>query len=282
MAPEAIEESRWHPTSDIWSLGCTVIELLTGRPPNGAANPYSAMYKACKEPFDAGVPEATSADGRCVRLPSRPSPAPRALLARRAARARAKRRLSARSLPRRRSFLARCFVKRPEDRATARELLQHPWITANLAAAPPKMYTERVVGVGMGEAEATASTQQAQADGGALRQELSAELLCPVLQRPLHDALTLHPCGHDVSEEAWRGRGSPTCPVCNDTVNKTAPAHLVRKLVGTVSAVPPPSVSLGGSSGYFPSPAVSEPTELCQKGSLRATMGEMSLDTSTC
>ena len=69
MAPEAIEESRWHPTSDIWSLGCTVIELLTGRPPNGAANPYSAMYKACKQPFDAGMPEALSPDGRCARPP---------------------------------------------------------------------------------------------------------------------------------------------------------------------------------------------------------------------
>ena len=69
MAPEAIEESRWHPTSDIWSLGCTVVELLTGRPPNAAANPYSAMYKACKEPFDAGVPEALSADGRCAARP---------------------------------------------------------------------------------------------------------------------------------------------------------------------------------------------------------------------
>ena len=64
MAPEAIEESRWHPTSDIWSLGCTVIELLTGRPPNGASNPYSAMYKSCKEPFDPGFPEALSPDGR--------------------------------------------------------------------------------------------------------------------------------------------------------------------------------------------------------------------------
>ena len=79
VAPEAIEESRWHPTSDIWSLGCTVVELLTGRPPNGAANPYSAMYKACKEPFDAGVPAGTSADGRCA-APCPPLP-PRALLA---------------------------------------------------------------------------------------------------------------------------------------------------------------------------------------------------------
>jgi serine/threonine protein kinase len=180
-----------------------------------------------------------------------------------------------------RSFLERCFVKRPEDRATARELLQHPWITANLAAAPPKMYKERTIGVGMGEAEAAA--KQVEGEGGSLRQELSAELLCPVLQRPLHDALTVFPCGHNVSEEAWRGHGSMTCPVCNDAVDDTGPALLVRKLVGTVSsAVPPPSVSLGGSSGYFPSPAVSEPTELCQKGSLLATMDEMSLDASAC
>ncbi len=172
-------------------------------------------------------------------------------------------------------------MKRPEDRATARELLQHPWIAANLAAAPPRLYKERVVGVGMGEAEAAA--QRAEADGGSFRQEMAAELLCPVLQRPLHDALVLHPCGHDVSEEAWQGHGSVTCPVCNDTVEDTAPNHLVRKLVGRVSsAVPPPSVSLGGSSGYFPSPAVSEPTELCRKGSLLATMDEMSLDASAC
>lgn len=177
-------------------------------------------------------------------------------------------------------------MRRPEDRATANELLQHPWITANLAAAPPKMYTEQTVGVGMGEAEAAAAAaEQAAADDGALRQEMSAELLCPVLRRPMHDALSLFLCGHVVSEEAWRGRGgSAACPVCDGAVDETAPNHLVRRLVGRVSAaaVPPPSVSLGASSGYFPSPAVSEPTELCQKGSLRTAMDEMSLDAPAC
>ena len=183
-------------------------------------------------------------------------------------------------------------MKRPEDRASARELLEHPWITANLAAAPPKMYTERVVGIGMGEAEAATATEQAAADDEALRQECAAELLCPVLQRPMHDAIALHPCGHSVSEQGWLGHGSDTCPVCNAGVTKTAPHQLVRKLVGVVGAAPsavpppppPPSASLGVSSGYFPSPAVSEPTELSQnqKGSLSARMDDMSLDTTAC
>lgn len=44
MAPEVIELKGASTKSDVWSLGCTVVELLTGRPPYGEiANSMSGM-----------------------------------------------------------------------------------------------------------------------------------------------------------------------------------------------------------------------------------------------
>ena len=45
-APEVLEDKTSVVTSacDIWSLGCTVIELLTGKPPYSDLNMFAAMY----------------------------------------------------------------------------------------------------------------------------------------------------------------------------------------------------------------------------------------------
>jgi len=45
MAPEIIQAAGHSTLSDIWSLGCTVIELLTGEPPYFGLNPMTAMFK---------------------------------------------------------------------------------------------------------------------------------------------------------------------------------------------------------------------------------------------
>lgn len=67
MAPEVIELSGATTASDIWSLGCTVIELLDGKPPYHKFQPMHALYRIVNDdhpPF----PESTSP----VSMPSAP------------------------------------------------------------------------------------------------------------------------------------------------------------------------------------------------------------------
>lgn len=45
MAPEVIELSGAVTASDIWSLGCTVIELIEGRPPYHKLQPMQALFR---------------------------------------------------------------------------------------------------------------------------------------------------------------------------------------------------------------------------------------------
>ena len=86
MAPEVIEATGHSTLSDIWSLGCTVVELLTGEPPNFGLNPMTAMFKIVQSP--APIPPGVSAPMH--------------------------------------SFLDACFQKDPAQRPPARDLLQHP------------------------------------------------------------------------------------------------------------------------------------------------------------
>jgi len=89
MAPEIIQMSAFTTASDIWSLGCTIIELINGEPPHYDLAPISALYRIVqdpKPPFPQGI-----------------SP----LLV---------------------DFLSRCFTRDPEKRATAAHLRQHDWL----------------------------------------------------------------------------------------------------------------------------------------------------------
>ena len=86
MAPEVIEHISSGPPCDIWALGCTIIELLTGSPPYFELNQMAALFSMVENerpPFPNNIS------------------------------------------PEMESFLSQCFIRDPMKRATARSLKRH-------------------------------------------------------------------------------------------------------------------------------------------------------------
>ncbi|TQS38598.1 hypothetical protein Golomagni_00892 [Golovinomyces magnicellulatus] len=92
MAPEIIQLSGATTASDIWSLGCTVIELLEGKPPYYKLAPMPALFAIVNDDHPP-LPEGVS--------------------------------------PAARDFLIQCFQKDPNLRVSARKLLKHAWIVGS-------------------------------------------------------------------------------------------------------------------------------------------------------
>ena len=66
MAPEAIKHFSDHigRKSDIWSFGCTVIEMATAAPPwANVGNPYAIMYKVAQNEESPPIPEGFDETG---------------------------------------------------------------------------------------------------------------------------------------------------------------------------------------------------------------------------
>ncbi|KAK7273700.1 hypothetical protein RIF29_14759 [Crotalaria pallida] len=89
MAPEVIEMSGVCAASDIWSVGCTVIELLTCVPPYYDLQPMPALFRIVRDEHPP-LPDSLSADIT--------------------------------------DFLHHCFKKDAKQRPGAKTLLSHPWI----------------------------------------------------------------------------------------------------------------------------------------------------------
>ncbi|GAB4859443.1 hypothetical protein Ancab_010909 [Ancistrocladus abbreviatus] len=94
MAPEVARGEEQGYPSDIWSLGCTVIEMTTGKSPwgsNNADNPVSVIYRIGYS--GESVPEIGGVLSEEAK-----------------------------------DFLSKCLRRDPKERWTASQLLQHPFI----------------------------------------------------------------------------------------------------------------------------------------------------------
>ncbi|XP_042418818.1 mitogen-activated protein kinase kinase kinase NPK1-like [Zingiber officinale] len=105
MAPEVILQTGHSFSADIWSVGCTIIEMATGKPP------WSQQYQEVAALFHIGttkshppIPEHLSSDSK--------------------------------------DFLLKCLQKEPNLRSTASDLLQHPFVTNEFQDLHPTHHLE--------------------------------------------------------------------------------------------------------------------------------------------
>ncbi|XP_044321077.1 mitogen-activated protein kinase kinase kinase 3 isoform X1 [Triticum aestivum] len=103
MAPEVIMNTNAYSLSvDIWSLGCTILEMASARPPWSQYEGVAAIFKIANSKDIPGIPDHLSSEAK--------------------------------------SFLKLCLQRDPAARPTADQLIVHPWVKdqASVTKAPVK------------------------------------------------------------------------------------------------------------------------------------------------
>ncbi|XP_009627909.1 mitogen-activated protein kinase kinase kinase YODA-like isoform X2 [Nicotiana tomentosiformis] len=103
MAPEVIKNSSGcNLAVDIWSLGCTVLEMATSKPPWSQYEGVAAMFKIGNSKELPAIPEHLSDEGK--------------------------------------DFVRKCLQREPRSRPTAAELLEHPFVKDAAPLEKPNIF----------------------------------------------------------------------------------------------------------------------------------------------
>ncbi|EOY17077.1 Mitogen-activated protein kinase kinase kinase 21, putative [Theobroma cacao] len=94
MPPESVENVKISASLDIWSLGCVVLQMITGEPPWEYENLTDLAIKLFHSRNPPKIPENMSSAGK--------------------------------------DFLMKCFARNPSERWTAAMLLNHPYLLPDL------------------------------------------------------------------------------------------------------------------------------------------------------
>ncbi|KAF8772415.1 hypothetical protein HU200_005820 [Digitaria exilis] len=101
MAPEVIMNSKGYSLAvDIWSLGCTIIEMATARPPWHQYEGVAAIFKIANSKDIPEIPDSFSDEGK--------------------------------------NFLQLCLQRNPASRASAAQLMDHPFVQDHPAVKAAK------------------------------------------------------------------------------------------------------------------------------------------------
>jgi hypothetical protein len=92
-APEVIRSEEYSFPADIWSLGCTLIEFLSGKPPYDDLQDVACLFKMA-EGHIPPLPPGIGTDCQ--------------------------------------NFLKACLAPNPQDRLTSEQLIEHPWIVETM------------------------------------------------------------------------------------------------------------------------------------------------------
>ncbi|KAJ1689002.1 hypothetical protein LUZ63_013157 [Rhynchospora breviuscula] len=90
MAPEVAKSTPYGPPADIWSLGCTVLEMLTGHPPHPELTEWQHVFFAVVNGKKPPIPDTLSNAAR--------------------------------------NFIEECLQVDPQKRPSAIALLEHPFV----------------------------------------------------------------------------------------------------------------------------------------------------------